>query len=93
MTELLFIGALGPTELVVVFMLAILLFGAQKLPKLARASGQAMGEFQKGRQQVEDELREMTRVETDAESDATDEVESAERTESATEGTEPSTTA
>lgn len=92
MTALLFVGALGPTELVVVFMLAILLFGAQKLPKLARASGQAMGEFQKGRQEVEDELREMTRVETDAEGDG-DGVDTADRAESATGETEPSTAA
>jgi sec-independent protein translocase protein TatA len=37
----------------------VLLFGASKIPKLARSSGQAIGEFQKGREQVEQELDEM----------------------------------
>jgi len=37
--------------------IVVLLFGAQKLPELARSSGQAMGEFQKGRETVETEIR------------------------------------
>ena len=35
------------------------LFGANKIPKLARSTGQAMGEFRKGREQVEEELKDM----------------------------------
>lgn len=53
-----FIGIPGGPELLVILGLAVLLFGANKLPKLARSSGQAMGEFKKGREQVETELRE-----------------------------------
>lgn len=45
-------------ELTIIFGIAILLFGANKLPALARSSGQAMGEFKKGRQEIEDEIRE-----------------------------------
>jgi sec-independent protein translocase protein TatA len=44
-------------ELMVILGLAVLLFGANKLPKLARSSGQAMGEFKRGRQELEDELQ------------------------------------
>ncbi|WP_439027000.1 twin-arginine translocase TatA/TatE family subunit [Haloarchaeobius sp. DT45] len=58
MTIPLFIGGIGGPELIVVFLLVILLFGADKLPKLARASGEAMGEFQKGREEIEQELEE-----------------------------------
>ncbi|WP_435346782.1 twin-arginine translocase TatA/TatE family subunit [Haloarchaeobius sp. HRN-SO-5] len=58
MTVPLFIGGIGGPELVLVFLLVILLFGADKLPKLARSSGEAMGEFQKGREEVERELQE-----------------------------------
>ncbi|MFW5955887.1 MAG: twin-arginine translocase TatA/TatE family subunit [Halorhabdus sp.] len=52
-------GIPGGPELLVVLLLAVLLFGANKIPKLARSTGQAMGEFQKGREQVEQELEEM----------------------------------
>jgi len=34
----------------------VLLFGANKIPKLARAAGQSIGEFQKGREELEEEL-------------------------------------
>nr|WP_211194910.1 twin-arginine translocase TatA/TatE family subunit [Halorhabdus amylolytica] len=49
----------GGPEVLLILLLAVLLFGANKIPKLARSTGQAMGEFQKGRQQVEEELEEM----------------------------------
>jgi len=49
----------GGMEMVVILLIAVLLFGANKIPKLARSTGQAMGEFQKGRQEVEEELQEM----------------------------------
>lgn len=71
----LFVGGIGPMELFIVLFLAVLLFGAQKLPELARASGQAMGEFQRGRAEIEAELRqsaeesrEATEVTVDADS-------------------------
>ncbi|WP_135535496.1 MULTISPECIES: twin-arginine translocase TatA/TatE family subunit [Halostella] len=55
-----FVGGLpGGTELVVILLIAVLLFGANKIPKLARSTGEAMGEFQKGREEVEQELEEM----------------------------------
>jgi sec-independent protein translocase protein TatA len=47
-------------ELMIILGLAILLFGANKLPKLARSTGQAMGEFKRGRQELEEELQEAT---------------------------------
>jgi sec-independent protein translocase protein TatA len=49
----------GGMEMVVILLIAVLLFGANKIPKLARSTGEAMGEFQKGRQEVEKELEEM----------------------------------
>lgn len=48
----------GP-EVLVILLIVVLLFGAQKIPKLARSTGEAMGEFQKGREEVEEELKEM----------------------------------
>ena len=52
-------GVPGGPELIVILLIAVLLFGANKIPRLARSTGQAMGEFQKGRQQVEKELEEL----------------------------------
>lgn len=49
----------GGIELAVIVLIAILLFGANKIPKLARSTGQAMGEFQKGREEIDQELKEM----------------------------------
>lgn len=55
----------GPLELGAILLLAVLLFGASKIPELARSSGQALGEFKKGRAEVEQELEEMTDVDSD----------------------------
>lgn len=55
----LFPGLPGGPEMIVILLIVVLLFGANKLPKLARSSGQAMGEFKKGREEIEDELSDM----------------------------------
>ena len=39
-------GPIGP-EILVVLLIIVLLFGANKLPRLAKAVGQSMGEFKK----------------------------------------------
>jgi len=49
----------GGMELAIILLIAVLLFGANKIPKLARSTGQAMGEFQRGREEIEQELEEM----------------------------------
>jgi len=39
---------LGPTELIIILLIIMLLFGAAKLPKLARSLGESSREFKKG---------------------------------------------
>jgi len=70
----LFVGGLpGGMEWAVILLIAVLLFGANKIPKLARSSGEAIGEFQKGREEVEQELQEIRDGdEESAAADATD---------------------
>ena len=48
-------GPIGP-EMIVILLVLVLLFGAQKIPKLARSAGEATNEFQKGREDIEEEL-------------------------------------
>ena len=59
----------GGPEMIVILLIVVLLFGANKLPKLARSSGQALGEFRRGREDIEDELRETTTEEVEAASE------------------------
>jgi sec-independent protein translocase protein TatA len=60
----------GGPELIIILAVVVLLFGANKIPKLARASGQAMGEFRRGREEIEQEI---TSAATSADTDAADE--------------------
>ena len=63
----------GGMEMMVILLIAVLLFGANKIPKLARSTGEAMGEFKKGRQEVEEELQEMQEGGTESiDTDSTD---------------------
>lgn len=89
----LFGGIPGGPEMLVILLIAILLFGANKIPKLARSSGEAIGEFQKGRQEVEDELQEMKESGSEAASETTaTETTTETKTETATEGTSTGST-
>ena len=54
----LFGGIPGGPELLVILLIAVLLFGANKIPQLARSSGQAIGEFKRGREELESEIKE-----------------------------------
>ena len=40
--------SLGPTELIIILVIVLLLFGTTRLPKLARSLGEASKEFKKG---------------------------------------------
>ena len=50
---MLFIGGIGPMEIGIIVLIIILLFGAAKVPQLARSFGQAMGEFKKAKREAE----------------------------------------
>lgn len=41
-------GSLGTTELIIILVVVVLLFGSTRLPKLARSLGQASKEFKQG---------------------------------------------
>ncbi|MFM2220589.1 MAG: hypothetical protein RLZZ553_337 [Verrucomicrobiota bacterium] len=48
--------------MIIIFVVILLLFGAKKIPELARGLGKSMGEFKKARDEFE---REITKAEED----------------------------
>ena len=50
----------GLPETIFILVVVVLLFGAKKLPELARGLGQSLGEFKKARDEFERELRNST---------------------------------
>jgi sec-independent protein translocase protein TatA len=47
---LLAFGQPGPTELLIILGIVLLLFGAKKLPGLSRSLGRSLSEFKRGRE-------------------------------------------
>ena len=45
-------------EMIVIFLIVLLLFGAKKIPELARGVGKGMGEFKKAITEFEREIKE-----------------------------------
>lgn len=57
MSALLFISGIGPTEIIIILVLALLLFGGRKIPQLARDLGSGIREFRKT---ISDSTKELT---------------------------------
>lgn len=49
------LGSLGPTELLVIVFVIVLLFGGKKLPELAKGLGKGIREFKRAQQGELDE--------------------------------------
>ena len=45
------LGPLGPPEILIILGILLFLFGAKKLPELARGMGRSLGEFKKGKEE------------------------------------------
>jgi sec-independent protein translocase protein TatA len=77
------IANLGPTEIILILLVIILLFGAKKLPELARGSGRALRIFKaetKGLLDDDDEVvRESDKTEAQRQIDAQRRTEAAQR--------------
>ncbi len=56
MENVAFLPSLGPTEMVIILVVLMLLFGAKKNAELARGIGKSMGEFKKAKNDFEKEL-------------------------------------
>src|SRR5438270_13076499 len=58
-----FMNLAGP-DLIVILLIVLVLFGAKKLPELARGMGQAVKEFQKAKDEFNDELHNAGKTDT-----------------------------
>lgn len=56
-TNMAFIQGLGGPELLIIFFVVLLLFGAKRLPELARGMGKAIHEFKKASSDIENDLK------------------------------------
>lgn len=53
-------GRLGTTELVLIFGIALVIFGPAKLPELGKALGKGIGEFKNHANKVTEEAKEIS---------------------------------
>ena len=56
-------GSLGFGELLMIFAVALLVFGPRKLPEIGRSVGKALGEFRRATNELKTTLEEEVRVE------------------------------
>ncbi len=50
-------GNLGAGEIILILLVILILFGAKKIPELAKGLGKGMSEFKKGLKDVEEEIK------------------------------------
>ena len=57
MNSLLFIGGLGTSELLIIVLVVLLLFGGKKIPELMHGMGKGVRSFKEGMNEVSDNLK------------------------------------
>lgn len=55
MDNLVLLGALGPTEIILIVVVLLLIFGGKKIPELMRGIGQGIKEFKKASTNIDEE--------------------------------------
>ncbi|MEZ7873631.1 MAG: twin-arginine translocase TatA/TatE family subunit [Bacteroidales bacterium] len=56
MNHLLFLGSIGATEIIIIALIVVLLFGGKKIPELMKGIGKGVKSFKDGVKGVEDEI-------------------------------------
>ena len=56
MAQLLFLGNVGTTEIIIIAWVVVLLFGGKKIPELMGGIGKGVRSFKKGMNEIEEEI-------------------------------------
>ena len=57
------LGSIGMSELLIIFVIALIVFGPRKLPELGRSLGKSLGEFKRASNDLRNTLEEEIHVE------------------------------
>lgn len=57
------LGSIGMPELIIIFVIALIIFGPRKLPELGRSLGKSINEFKRASNELRNTLDEEIRVE------------------------------
>ena len=60
------LGSIGMPELIIIFVIALIIFGPRKLPELGRSLGKSLNEFKRASNELKNTLDEEIRVEESA---------------------------
>src|SRR5262249_42494380 len=61
--ESLMFGSIGMPELIIIFVIALIIFGPRKLPELGRSLGKSLAEFKRASNELKSTLEEEIRLE------------------------------
>lgn len=56
MSNIVLLGSVGPTEIIVILLLVLILFGSKRIPEMAQSLGKGIREFKKSMREIETEV-------------------------------------
>jgi sec-independent protein translocase protein TatA len=56
MLNTILLGSVGPTEIIVILLLILILFGSKRIPEIAQSLGKGIREFKKSMREIETDV-------------------------------------
>ncbi len=53
MSDIILLGSVGPTEIIVILLLILILFGSKRIPEIAQSLGKGIREFKRSMKEIE----------------------------------------